>query len=145
MALIKRPLDLFGLRSDFNRVFDTFFGENGFESQAGITFVPNVDISDDKDAFYVTVEIPGMSKENIKVNVKSNVLTICGEKKVESEQANRNFYRSERTFGIFCRSFELPDLVDMERIEANYKDGLLYLSIPKKEESKPKQIEINIK
>ncbi|MBP7462072.1 MAG: Hsp20/alpha crystallin family protein [Candidatus Delongbacteria bacterium] len=144
MSLIKRPYDLFGLKSDVNRVFDGLFGEN-WDTPAGSSWTPVVDISDDKDNLYVSAEVPGMDKDEIKVNIKNHLLTICGEKKTNQEEKDKNYYRSERSYGMFCRSFELPDTLAADKIEAEYRNGVLKLTIPKREEAKPREIEVKIK
>ncbi len=145
MALIKRPTDAFGLKKEFDRLFNSFFGDEDFDlAPATNTWMPSVDISDDKDNYYLTAELPGVDKNNIKITVKDNTLTISGERKEEKEEKDKNFYRREISYGNFIRSFELPDSIDQNKIKANYKDGILKLTIPKKEEAKPKEIEIKV-
>lgn len=140
MSMFARPYDLFGLKSDCN----TFFGEN-WDTTRRNHWTPVVDISDDKDNLYIVIEVPGMDKDDIKVNVKNQLLTICGEKKVSNEEKDKNVYRSERSYGTFCRSFELPDASAPEKIAADYLNGILKLTIPKREEAKPREIEVTIK
>lgn len=106
---------------------------------------PVVDISENKDEFLVKAEIPGVSKENVSIQVDDRVLTVKGEKKLEYETDNDKTHRSECLYGSFIRSFTLPKDVEEENIRADYKNGVLTLTIPKSEKAKPKQIEVKIK
>jgi HSP20 family protein len=88
--------------------------------------------------------MPGMSKDDVKVSVQDNVLTLKGEKKQEKEEKDKNYHRVERSYGSFCRSFQLPTSVKADKVKANYKDGVLSITLPKTEEVKPKEIPISI-
>lgn len=103
---------------------------------------PSVDIKEDEKGFTVTAELPGVSQKDVSVEVKDGILTISGEKRFEGEEKGDRYYRVERCYGSFTRSFTLSDRVDENGIEATFKDGLLTLSLPKKEEAKPKQIKV---
>jgi len=103
---------------------------------------PSVDISETADSFIVRAELPGMKKEDIELEVENNVLSIRGERKFEKTDEGENYHFMERSYGSFYRSFTLPKNVDSETIGAEYKDGMLVVSIPKKEEVKPKKVEI---
>jgi HSP20 family protein len=105
---------------------------------------PRVDISETDNHFRITAEIPGISRDDIKINIEEGVLTIRGERKDEKEEKGRKFHRVERYYGAFSRSFTLPQNVDESHIEANFKDGLLMLQIPKKTADKPKPIEVKV-
>jgi HSP20 family protein len=105
---------------------------------------PSVDIYDRNDAIVIKTELPGVAKEDVFVEIKENILTLRGERKIEKEEAEGNYYRKERLYGKFQRSFTLPMETDSEKIKASFKDGVLVLEIPKPEEKKPKQISINI-
>jgi HSP20 family protein len=105
---------------------------------------PAVDIYEDKGNIYLDVEVPGMKKEDVKVKVEDKTLTVSGERKLEREEKKEGYYRVERSYGSFCRSFYLPDYVDSTKIKAKYEGGVLKLSIPKKEEAKPKEIPVNV-
>ncbi|MBD3233396.1 MAG: Hsp20 family protein [candidate division Zixibacteria bacterium] len=107
-------------------------------------WAPPVDILENEDGISVMAEIPGIAKEDIKLTVKEGVLTICGEKKHEKPGEKDRYYRSERMYGSFCRSFSLPSNVDANKIKANYKDGVLQIQLPKVEEAKPKEIAIEM-
>lgn len=157
MAIMRwRPLrDIVSIQDEMDRLFSAFsgfgrkpqrwseFGSRGFEPEEGM-WSPTVDVSETKDNIVVTAEIPGLKKEDIKLSVQDNILTLSGQKKQETEEKDTNFYRLERNFGSFCRSFTLPTQVQPDKIKASYKDGVLKVSLPKTEEVKPKEIPINI-
>ncbi|MGQ9819965.1 MAG: Hsp20/alpha crystallin family protein [Candidatus Kapaibacteriales bacterium] len=127
-----------------NEFLDEF--EKGF-SISTAEFSPRVDISEDEKNIYVSVEVPGVSKEDIKVTINSdNVLVIKGEKKREfkTEAKERNYIRIERSYGSFQRSFMLPDNVKKDDIKAKYENGVLMITLEKVEPEQPKQIEISI-
>lgn len=108
-------------------------------------FKPRVDIQEDEKSIYFEVEIPGVRKDDVKVSVgEDNILTIKGEKRFEKKDDIKTCCKSERTYGDFERSFQLPELVSAEKIEAKYENGMLYLSVPKLEPVKPKETVINI-
>jgi HSP20 family protein len=100
-------------------------------------------MEDDKE-YLIKAEIPEMKKEDIKVNVHDDVLTISGERKYEKEEKNKKYHRVERAYGSFMRSFTLPEDADGTRVMAEYKDGLLNVHLPKSEKAKPKSIEVTI-
>ena len=110
-----------------------------------VDWYPAVDIHEDNNGFYLDVEAPGVSKDQFDVKVQDGVLTIRGERKHEEEKKDKNIYRSERMYGRFERSFTLPPVADSAKIEAEYKNGVLALKIPKKEVAKPAQIEVKVK
>jgi len=112
--------------------------------QTETDWAPAVDIYDDKDKLVIKADLPGMAQKDIDVSVEDDVLGIKGEKKKETEVKEDNFYRVERAYGSFERRFALPVNVDATKIKATYKEGVLELTLPKKEESKAKQIKINI-
>ncbi len=106
-------------------------------------WMPTVDISETDDAFIVKAELPGVEKDDVSVKIEDGVLTIKGEKKSEIEDEQK--HRIECTYGSFVRSFTLPQATKSDSIKAEYKNGILNLTIPKSEEVKPKEIEIKIK
>lgn len=124
-----------------NRLHDHFFSGRGLSKQA---FQVAVDIREEDDAFYVDAEVPGLSAEDIKVDIEKNVLTLSGERKLEKEETKENFRRVERQYGHFTRSFSLPETVDSENISADLKNGVLELRLPKKEAPRPKSISVNV-
>ena len=105
---------------------------------------PNSDITESDDDVIVTMELPGVVKDEVKISLQDNVLYVRGEKKQEKEDKNQNYHRIERSYGSFCRSFQLPTTVRADRIKAKYKDGVLSITLPKTEEVKPKEIPISI-
>ena len=109
-----------------------------------VDFIPAVNTREADDAYYIEVDLPGVKKEDISIDVDDNVLTISGERKVEEERKDEEFYRVESVYGKFERSFTLPEDVDAEKIEAEAKDGVLTVKIPKAQvvEKAPKKIEI---
>jgi HSP20 family protein len=106
--------------------------------------VPPVDIYDSKDEVVLKVEIPEVDIKDVKISAVNNVLSINGERKLSAEAKEENYYRIERTYGTFVRTFTLPTSVDTTKISAKYKDGVLRLALPKKEEAKPRQVNIEI-
>ena len=137
------PLNELGrIRSQIERLF-----ENPFDLVVPSTgffegWTPAVDVHEDKDKYVVKAEVPGMKKEDIDVSLDGSTLTISGERKHEQERKEDETYRSERFFGRFQRNITLPAAVDASKIDANYKDGVLTITLPKSEEAKPKQIQV---
>lgn len=107
-------------------------------------FTPRVDVTEDNENLYVHAEVPGVDKNDIKINLVGDVLTISGEKKSEQKDEKKNYYRIERNYGAFSRSFTLPAEIKVEQISAAYDNGVLNITLPKTEEAKivEKQIEI---
>jgi len=132
---------------NFNRLLTHFFDEPFLPTERQETWErvwsPRVDIYDTKDAFIIKAELPGVEKNNIKIDVDGRVLTLRGERKAETEDKGNSYYRREMFCGTFERSFTLPEAVDPALIKAEYKDGVLHLEVPKPEERKPRQIEIS--
>jgi HSP20 family protein len=128
-----------------NRMLDTFLrGGVVDDGSFGNFWSPAVDIREDKDAYFVEVELPGLTKDEVKITMENNILTIQGEKKQEKEEKRRDYHRSERVYGSFQRSFTLPSSVKNDKIEAQYKNGILTVTLPKVEEAKPKAIEVKV-
>ncbi len=121
--------------SAFPRVFDSDAAE-GSRS-------PRVDIFNDGNNFVLSAELPGVSRENLDIDVKDNRLTIKGEKKLENSTEKEGYLRVERSYGVFERSFFLDDNIDRENIKADYKDGVLCLTLPRKQDELSKKIEVN--
>ena len=134
------------LQHQVNRLFEPFFGR-GFEDQdlIGGTWIPAVDIAEEKDAIVVTAEVPGIKQDEIDIQYENGVLTLRGERRFEKESSEKSFHRVERTYGTFVRSFALPRSVDAEKITATYENGVLEVRVPKREDAKPKQIRIAVK
>lgn len=106
---------------------------------------PTLDIFEEKEELVVKVELPGIKPEEVDITVEDGYLTISGEKKVEKEVKEEDFIRHERSYGLFKRSISLPTLVEAEKIKALYKDGILEVRLPKKEEFKPKKVKVEVK
>ena len=147
MNLVRwRPYgDLLSLRNRFNQIFaDDFFRDDEEHSISATSWHPAADIFETKEEYVFKVELPGLSKDDISIEFENGILTIKGEKTAEKDVKEENFHRFERSFGIFCRSFTLPKNIDDKKIKANMKDGILELKVPKAEEAKAKNININI-
>lgn len=134
--------ELVRMHDQLNRLFEeTGPGTSNRELQYG-NWSPAVDLREEEGQYLLHADMPGMNKEDIDINVENNVLTITGERKFEAETQKDTYHRIERAYGKFVRSFTLPTRVIAEKISASYKDGVLNVSIPKAEESKPKKVAI---
>lgn len=153
--------DLFqSFRNEVERLFDQFWRGAGFgfpslrrtfepeqfwrQPISGFA-TPMVDVSEDDKAFHITADLPGMTEKDINVILSGDMLTITGERRDEREQKDRNYHFSERRFGSFRRAFSLPTGVDRDKIEANFKNGVLSLTLPKTPEAMQQQKEIEVK
>ncbi len=116
----------------FSSLIDTFFNDSNFKSGTS-TFVPRVDVVEGEKAYELHVEMPGMNKEDFRIEVKDNRLTVSGERKFHSEKNEKDFHSIETRYGSFSRSFTLPENVDADKINAKYNNGILELNIPKDE------------
>lgn len=122
------------LFNDFFRPWDEWFEGGGLTSR--VLNVPAVNITENKDEFMVSLAIPGMKKEDFNIDIEGNMLTISSEKEESKEEKEEKYTRKEFNYSSFSRSFSLPDEVNMEKIDARYVDGVLKLSLQKKEEAK---------
>jgi len=138
--------DLLALTDEINRLVDNVFKDGARETSLFKgAWSPAVDISEDDDNFYLQVELAGMKRDDVKIRYEEGLLTITGEKKSEKEEKNVNYHRVERSFGKFERSFRVPTRIVSEKIDANFNNGVLTITLPKAEEVKPKEIEVKIK
>ena len=150
MAIVRwEPFrDLVAVQDRMNRIFDDAFRGtprgNDDEWALGGSWAPSVDIFEHEGNLVLKAELPGVDPKDVDVRVENNVLTLRGERKFENEVKRESYHRVERSYGSFSRSFTLPSVVNTERIEANYKDGVLRVMLPKREEAKPKQISISV-
>ena len=136
---------------DLDRMFDDFLGrrlrsfwpERWWPTPMEIT-TPVVDLYEEKDDIVVKAELPGMEKDNIEVNLSDNRLTIKGEKKKEEEVKKEGYYRSERSYGSFIRTLELPSEVQTDKVKAAFKNGVLEIRLPKTEEAKKKETKVKV-
>ena len=136
--------DLNVLQDRMNRLFeDAGRGWRGNEEPAATTtWSPAVDIFETEGEIVVKAELPGMDRNDITLNLEKNVLTLKGDRKLEKETKDDNYHRIERSYGSFSRAFSIPATVDEEKISADYKEGVLKIVLPKREQAKPKQIRI---
>ncbi len=132
----------FGSLLDRDAWVDDFF--NTRIAPTASSFEPTVEIQESEKAFVINAELPGLNKDDFKVTVENNYLTLEGEKKVEHEEKKDGYRRSERSFGSFKRTFRLTDSVDKKNINADYTNGVLAITIPKSKEAKPKAIEVKV-
>jgi HSP20 family protein len=135
------------MRKEFDRVFDSFFHGDISDTTSAFTstWIPAVDIAERENEFVVRIELPGVTKEDVRITMQEGILTVKGEKKQEKESKGSDYHRVERSFGSFQRSFTLPTAVWAENIDASFTDGVLNITLPKAEEAKPKQIDVKVK
>lgn len=145
MTLIKfNPFKEFETLSERMRsIFDDI--PTAYNLDLTSSFYPRVDIAEDDQNVYVTAELPGVDKKDVKVSLQDNVLTIKGEKKSEVKDENKNYYRIERTYGSFYRSFQLPAEVDPDKVKAKFENGMLMIEAAKKEPTPRNEKLIEIK
>jgi HSP20 family protein len=153
MAIVRwEPFrDLASLQERMNRLFeDSFHGRGGSpagredEWALGGSWAPSVDIYEHDNTIVLKAEIPGVDPKDVDIRVENNTLTLRGERKLDHEVKRDSYHRVERTYGQFSRSFTLPSTVNTEKIKAEYKDGVLKVALPKREEAKPKQIQVDV-
>jgi HSP20 family protein len=137
MALLMRPQPF---SREVDRLFDAFFGAEGEQARR---WVPPVDLVEAEDHFVLKADLPGLSEEDVSVEVQDGALTISGERAAEHESHERGWYRIERSFGSFNRSLTLPEGVDPDGISAKFDRGVLEVHIPKPEQRKPRRVEIS--
>lgn len=144
MTLIKfEPIKEFeNIQSNLIRYFDDF---PTFSPLIKNYFSPIVDISEKDNKIVINAEIPGVDKKDIKLTLQDNILTIEGEKKNEKHEKNKNYFKSERRYGSFKRSFTLPENVDSEKVDAKFENGILEITLKKEEIEKPKERVIKLK
>ncbi len=138
------PFDL--LQNEINRLFDRDLLDLGSEPALfDEGFTPAIDVSDNDDNVEIRCDLPGVKKDDIDISVSDNLLTIKGEKKDEKEEKEKAYYRRESWSGAFQRTVSLPDSVDPDKAKAEMKEGILHLTLPKKEEKKRTQIKVDVK
>jgi HSP20 family protein len=147
MALIRwEPArELHSVQSEINRLFTTLF-EAPTQAQGGLArrWVPAMDLVEQDHDFVLRADLPGLSQQDVKIELQDNVLTVSGERKSEQEERREGYYRLERASGAFSRSLTLPDGVDPQSVKASFDRGVLEIRIPKPEARKPRTIQINI-
>lgn len=137
-----RELDAF--QSDFNRLVDSFFGgrADGNGNGGARRWVPAIDLAETEDSLVLTADLPGLSEDDVEIEVKDNVLKISGERSSSSEGKKENYHRVERSYGSFSRSLTLPEGIDPESVSAEFENGVLEVTVPKPAERKPHRITI---
>jgi HSP20 family protein len=138
---------MLSMQREINRMFDNFFRGDLFDGASLLpsTWSPAADIAERENDYVVKVELPGVNKEDVRITLEDDTLTIRGEKKQEKETKDAGYRRLERSYGSFERSFALPTSVKVDNIDAAYKEGVLTITLPKAEDAKPKQIEVKVK
>lgn len=135
-----------GLQDELKQVFDKFFGEGDGDQSNVVTsqWTPRVDIREEAERFVILADIPGVDPKDIEVNMDKGILSIRGERKTESREQTERYSRVERAHGVFYRRFALPDSANADGISANGSHGVLEISIPKKPETTPRRISVNV-
>jgi len=129
------------LQNQMNRLFQDF-GRGSQDELMTSGFVPAVDVYEDEHSLVLNLEVPGLDEKDIDISLENNQLTVRGERHFEKEQKEENFHRIERRYGNFSRSFTLPNTVDSDKVQANYENGVLKITLAKRAEAKPKQIKV---
>ena len=142
----RRPMrNLFNLHNEMGRIFgDAFGSQEGGTDTEETYWIPTVDISETENGYEIRAELPGVSEDDVNVSVTDNLLTVKGEKRQEEESGSKNYHRVERRYGSFQRSFTLPRHIETDAINAEFKEGVLTLGIPKAEAEKPTEISIKV-
>jgi HSP20 family protein len=138
--------DLVNMQDEVNRLFDSFFTRGTLRTDQGASFVPAVDIQETPEEFLLHVDLPGVSQKDVKVSLMGDTLTIRGERKVIPATAGdgKNYHRLERIYGAFERSFSLGTPVRNDKVHATFKDGVLEVRVPKAEEARLREIEVQV-
>ena len=143
MALVRwdpvRELD--SLQGDMNRLFDRFF-EGRTANGTARRWIPAMDLVETEDHLVLRGDLPGMTEDDVDIEIKDNVLTVSGERRAEHEDKGEGYHRVERAFGGFSRSLSLPHGIDPEKVEAHFENGVLEVRIPKPAEAKPTRVQI---
>ena len=132
------------LHGEIDHMFNRFMRGGTIDDGASV-WLPAVDVTEEQDKYILNIELPGVRKDDVKITMVDDVLTIRGEKKQEKETKEKNCLRVERTYGSFQRSFTLPASIHGGKTEASYDNGVLTVTLPKSEEAKPKEIEVKVK
>jgi len=130
-----------GFSTEVERMFRDVFEGSRAPATAG-AFAPALDVEETEDGFTLFIELPGVAAEDVEITLEENVLTVSGERVFYADKEPSEFRRVERSFGRFHRAVRLPDRVDGEHVQADYRDGLLTITVPKAEEAKPRRIEV---
>lgn len=134
--------ELRSLQDEVNRLFSSSFNRSGDNEMMRGAWSPSVDIFENKDTIVLEAELPGLTPEDVNISIENNILTLHGERRFEKKDEQDNFHRVERSYGSFSRSFTLPPTVSSENVGAVFENGILRLTLAKREEAKPRRIEI---
>ncbi len=139
--------ELESIQKEINKLFDFSLIGSPFAESTLLCeqWSPAIDVSDSKDNFLVKVDLPGLTKDKIEISVQGNNLIIKGEKKKDSEIKAENYYKTERYYGGFYRTLQMPAEIDEEKVDAKYQEGVLSITLPKKKDAKTKQFRVNVK
>jgi len=134
------------IQKELHRLFNFSFTNKPYEESVNLYSqeIPNIDISDAENSLQIKADLPGLKKEEIDISIENNLLTIKGEKNIQTEKKEKNYYKKERVQRSFFRTIELPVEIDNSKINAKYENGVLELNLPKKEEAKQKRLKIDI-
>lgn len=151
MALVRwNPArELANVEREFNKLFNSFSSRFGIDRDNGddyenAVWSPLTDIKEDEDKYTLSMDIPGVEKKDVKISYKNGALIVSGERKYEDEKKSSKYHRIERAYGNYYREFTLPEKIVEDKIEANFKDGTLTVTVPKAEDAKPKEIEVKV-
>jgi HSP20 family protein len=137
--------DLASFREQTNRLFEDAFLRGRAGDSALTTWSPAVDIYETENELVLKADLPDLNEKDLDIRIENNMLTLRGERKWEQSVSEDNYLRVERAYGTFSRSFSLPNTVNAEAIQAEYRNGVLTVRMPKREESKPRQIKVSLK
>ncbi len=135
---------LLNINEDLDRMFEEFMSTRMLEP-SNMEISPRVNVEENDNEWILTAELPGVTKDDIELNFRDNILTLSGEKKIEKEDKKKNYHHVERSYGRFSRSFAINSSIVTDKIDAKFKDGILTVVLPKAEEEKPKLIDIKVK
>jgi len=146
MALVRwEPVrELNTIQGEINRLFNSFFDTPVSAGEAGRRWLPAMDLVEADDHYVLRADLPGLSEDDVKIEVEDNVLTVSGERKAEHEQRGEGYHRLERSYGAFSRALTLPEGVDPAAVQASFDRGVLEVHIPKPEERKPRRVSISV-
>jgi len=137
--------DLHNMHAEMDRLFSTLWPRNDRDLNNGSLWTPAIDVYEDKEQIVVKAELPGVRKEDVSISLSEDVLTLKGERKYEKEEKKENYYRLEGSYGGFVRTIEIPRPIKADAVRADFKDGVLKIVLPKAEESKTREIKIEVK
>jgi HSP20 family protein len=135
---------LSSFHDELERLFNSRLGGGAPDSTSFVSWVPALDVYEEKDNYVVKAELPGLTKEEVQLSLEKGTLTISGERKSEAKNEGTEVYYSERSYGRFQRTINLPESVAADQVKAQFKDGILTVTLPKSEEAKPKKIDITL-